>query len=103
MGNLQPTRRQLEVLRAFGAVVGAGVGKIAHRKVESGIERQAEETIPIGGAGLIVVYEPKHADVIEAAVKRAIKQVVGEATDSHVKAVKAALSDASAKMAAGGT
>jgi arylsulfatase len=92
----------LLVATAVGAVVGAGVGRIAQRKVESGIEKQAQETIPIGGAGLIVVYEHKHADVIEAAVKRAIKKVVGEATDSHIKAVKAALADASEKMAADG-
>jgi uncharacterized membrane protein len=91
----------LLVATAVGAIVGAGVGKIAHRKVESGIEKQAEETIPIGGAGLIVVYEHKHANVIEAAVTRAIKKAIGEATDSHLKAVKAALADASAKMAAG--
>jgi arylsulfatase len=92
----------LLVATAVGAVVGAGVGRIAQRKVESGTEKQAQETIPIGGAGLIVVYEHKHADVIEAAVKRAIKKVVGEATDSHIKAVKAALADASEKMAADG-
>jgi len=92
----------LLVATAVGAVIGAGVGKIAHKKVESGIEKQAEETIPIGGAGLIVVYEHKHADVIEAAVTRAIKKAIGEATDSHVKAVKAALADASAKMSESG-
>ena len=92
----------LLVATAVGAVIGAGVGKIAHKKVESGIEKQAEETIPIGGAGLIVVYDHQHAEVIEAAVTRAIKKAIGEATDSHVKAVKAALADASAKMAASG-
>jgi uncharacterized membrane protein len=86
---------------AVGAVVGAGVGKIAHRKVESALEAQAEQTIPIGGAGLIVVYDHRHAEAIEAAVTRAIKKVVGEATGSHVKAVKEALADASAKMNAG--
>jgi len=85
---------------AVGAIVGAGIGKIAHRKVESALEAQAEETIPIGGAGLIVVYDEKHGETIAGAVTRAIKKVVGEATDSHVKAVKAALADASAKMAA---
>ncbi len=90
----------LLVATAVGAIVGAGVGKIAHRKVESALEAQAEETIPIGGAGLIVVYDHKHAETIEAAVTRPIKKVVGEATDSHVKAVKGALADASAKMAA---
>ena len=90
----------LLVATAVGAVIGAGVGKIAHRKVESALEAQAEETIPIGGAGLIVVYDHRHAAAIEAAVTRAIKRVVGEATDSHVKAVKAALADASTKMSA---
>ena len=85
---------------AVGAILGAGVGKIAHRKVESALEAQAEETIPIGGAGLIVVYDHDHAAAIERAVKRPVKKVIGEATDSHVKAVKAALADASAKMAA---
>ena len=90
------------VATAVGAIIGAGVGKIAHKKVETALEAQAEQTIPIGGAGLIVVYDHKHAETVEAAVERAIKKVTGEATDSHLKAVKAALADASAKMAAGG-
>jgi uncharacterized membrane protein len=92
----------LLVATAVGVVVGAGVGKIAERKVESALEAQAQETIPIGGAGLIVVYEHEHTAVVEAAVTRAIKKVIGEATDSHVKAVKGALADASAKMNADG-
>ena len=90
------------VATAVGAIIGAGVGKIAHKKVETALEAQAEQTIPIGGAGLIVVYEHKHAETVETAVTRAIKKVIGEATDSHLKAVKAALADASAKMAASG-
>jgi uncharacterized membrane protein len=92
----------LLVATAVGAVIGAGVGKLAQRKTETALEAQAEETIPIGGAGLIVVYEHEHTAVVEAAVTRAIKKVIGEATDSHVKAVKGALADASAKMSAGG-
>lgn len=91
----------LLVATAVGAIVGAGVGKIAHRKIESTLEAQAEETIPIGGAGLIVIYDHKHAEAVEAAVKRPVKKVIGEATDSHIKAVKAALADASVKMAGG--
>ena len=90
----------LLVATAVGAVIRAGVGKVVHKKVESTLEQQAEETIPIGGAGLIVVYDHKHAAAVEAAVTRPIKKVIGEATDSHVKAVKAALADASAKMSA---
>jgi uncharacterized membrane protein len=88
------------VATAVGAVVGAGAGKVAHKKMETQIEQQAEETIPIGGAGLIVIYDHEHAEVVEASVTRAIKKVIGESTDSHVKAVKAAMADASAKMAA---
>ena len=84
---------------AVGAVIGAGVGKVAHKKMETKLEEQAEQTIPIGGAGLIVVYDHEHAEAVEAAVTRPVKKVIGEATDSHVKAVKAAMADASAKMA----
>ena len=98
----RPLRASVLVATAVGAIIGAGVGKIAHKKVETALEAQAEQTIPIGGAGLIVVYDHKHAETVEAAVERAIKKVIGEATDSHLKAVKAALADASAKMAAGG-
>ena len=90
------------VATAVGAVIGAGVGKVAHKKMETQIEQQAEQTIPIGGAGLIVIYDHQHAEVVEASVTRPIKKVIGEATDSHVKAVKAALADASGKMAADG-
>ena len=88
------------VATAVGAVIGAGVGKVVHRRMESTLEAQAEQTIPIGGAGLMVVYDHEHAAAVEAAVSRAIKKVVGEATGSHIKAVKAALQDASTKMAA---
>jgi uncharacterized membrane protein len=93
----------LLVATAVGAVVGAGVGKVAQGKVETALEAQAQATIPIGGAGLIVVYDHKHAEAIEAAVTRAVKKVIGEATDSHLEAVKAALADASAKMSAPGS
>ena len=33
---------------AAGAVIGAGVGKVAHRKIEAGIKESAEGSIPIG-------------------------------------------------------
>ena len=84
---------------AIGAVVGAGAGKVLHKKTGSKIEQAAGETIPIGGAGLIVAYKHDHADVVEPAVTRAIKKVVGEAEGRHVEALKGALADAQAKMA----
>ncbi len=65
-------------------------------------EQTAEETIPIGGAGLIVAYPHKAAGKVEPAVTRAIKHEVGEAEGHHVKALKGALAEAQQKMAAEG-
>jgi arylsulfatase len=84
---------------AIGAAVGAVGGKALHRKIGSGIEKMAEETIPIGGAGLIVAYPLSAADKVEPAVTRALQKVVGEAEGHHVKALKGALADAQQKMA----
>ena len=87
---------------AIGAAVGAVGGKALHKKIGSGIEKMAEETIPIGGAGLIVAYPHSAAEKVEPAVTRAVQKVVGEAEGNHVKALKGALADAQKKMAEGG-
>ncbi len=87
---------------AIGAAVGAVAGKGLHKKTGSKIEEAAGETIPLGGAGLIVAYKREDAEVVEAAVTRAVKQVVGEADGRHVAALKEALADAQQKMAAEG-
>jgi uncharacterized membrane protein len=84
---------------AIGAAIGAGAGKVLHKKTGSKIEEEAGKTIPVGGAGLIVAYKHDYADTIEPAVTRAIKKVVGEAEGRHVEALKGALADAQAKMA----
>ena len=84
---------------AIGAALGAVGGKGLHNKTESKIEQQAGETIPIGGAGLIVAYHREVADQVEPAVTRAVKRAIGEAEGSHVKALKGALADAQKKMA----
>ncbi len=85
---------------AIGAAIGAGAGKLLHHKAADKLGEQAGETIPIGGAGLIVAYPHEHAEAVEAAVTRAVKRVVGEAEGSHVKALKGAIADAQQKMAA---
>ena len=74
-------------------------GKLLHKRTGSKIEEAAGETIPIGGAGLIVAYPRSAAEKVEPAVTRAITKVVGEAEGHHVKALKAALADAQQKMA----
>ena len=84
---------------AIGAALGAGGGELLHHKTADKIGEQAGETIPIGGAGLIVVYSRSEADKVEPAVTRAVQQVKGEAEGRHVEAVKGALAEAQKKMA----
>ena len=85
---------------AIGAAMGAATGKLLHRRTKNKLEQQAGETIPLGGAGLIVAYPHSAAGKVEPAVTRAIKKVVGEAEGHHVKALKAAVTDAQQKMTA---
>jgi len=84
---------------AIGAAVGAGVGKAASSKVKSQIEHEAADTIPWGGAGVIIAYPRSSADEVDKAVSHALKKVVGEAEGKKVKALKAALADAQEQMA----
>ncbi len=108
---------------AVGAAIGAGAGKLLHRKTAGKLEEQAGATIPVGGAGLIVAYPhsaaaPRSARTIpvggaglivayphsaaakvKPAVTRALTKAVGEAEGHHVKALKGAIADAQQKMA----
>jgi uncharacterized membrane protein len=83
---------------AIGAALGAGAGELLHHKTADKIGEQAGETIPIGGAGLIVIYSKPEAGKVEPAVTRAVERAKGEADGRHVQAVKAALADAQQKM-----
>jgi len=83
---------------AVGAALGAVGGGALHKKIGSQVEKMAEATIPIGGAGLIVAYPRSAAEKVEPVVTRAIQKVVGEAEGHHVKALKGALADAQQKM-----
>lgn len=88
---------------AVGAALGAAAGKLLHHRTASKLQEQAGQTIPIGGAGLIVAYPRSAAGKVEPAVTRAIKKVIGQAEGHHVQALKAAISDAQQKMAADNT
>jgi uncharacterized membrane protein len=85
---------------AVGAALGAAGGKLLHHKTAAKLEKQAGETIPIGGAGLILAYPHSAAGKVEPAVTRAIKKAVGQAEGHHVQALKGAIADAQQKMAA---
>ena len=76
------------------------LGKAASSKVKSQVERQAAETIPWGGAGLIVAYPRSSSDEVDGLATHALKKVVGEAEGTKVKALKAGLADAQANMSA---
>lgn len=84
---------------AIGAAMGAGAGKLLHRRTASKLEEQAGATIPIGGAGLILAYPHSAAAKVEPSATRAVKKVVGEAEGHHVHALKGALADAQKQMA----
>ncbi len=83
---------------AIGAALGAVAGKALHGRTANKLEEQVGETIPIGGAGLIVAYHREVAEQVEPAVTRAVKRVVGQAEGSHVKALKGAIADAQRKL-----
>ena len=87
---------------AVGAALGAGAGKLLHHQTAEKLGEQAGETIPLGGAGLIVAYSHSEAEKVEAAVKRPVQKAIGEAEGSHVKALKGALADAQQKMTSQG-
>ena len=86
---------------AIGAALGAGAGELLHHKAADKIGEQAGETIPLGGAGLIVAYSQSEAEKVEPAVTRAVKKVDRRGRGRHVEALKGALADAQQKMAEG--
>ena len=71
---------------------------MAHSKVKSKVEEQAESTIPWGGAGLIVAYPSSSGPDVDAAVTHALKKAVGEAAGKKVEALKTALADPQENM-----
>lgn len=85
---------------AIGAAAGGLLGGLAHSRVKSKLEQQAFDTIPYGGAGLIIAYPRSSADAIDNAVSRALKKAVGEAEGGRVDALKKAMAEAQQKMQA---
>ena len=86
------------VATAVGAVVGGALGDLARHEVKKKIEDQAFDTIPFGGAGLIVAYPRSSAQGIDKAVTNALKKAVGEADGKKLDALKQALAQAQEEM-----
>jgi len=72
---------------AVGAAMGAAGGGLLHHEVAGKLGEQARETIPLGGAGLIVAYSHSEAKIAPS-VTLAVQKTVGEAEGSHVQALK---------------
>ncbi len=88
----------LLIATAVGAVVGGALGDLAHHEVKKKIEQQAFDTIPFGGAGLIVAYPRSSAEGVDKAVTNALKKAVGEAEGKKLDALKEALAKAQNEM-----
>ncbi len=83
---------------AVGAAVGGALGGLAHHEIKKKIEQQAFDTIPFGGAGLIVAYPRSSADGVDKAVTNALKKAVGEAEGKKLESLKKALAEAQEEM-----
>jgi arylsulfatase len=79
---------------AAGAAVGGALGALAHHEVTRKLEQQAFDTIPYGGAGLIVAYPRSSAQGVDQAVTHSLKKAVGEAEGKKLDALKQALAEA---------
>jgi len=88
----------LLIATAVGAVVGGALGDLAHHEVKRRIEEQAFDTIPFGGAGLIVAYPRSSAERVDQAVSRSLKKAVGEADGRKLDALKHALAEAQEQL-----
>jgi arylsulfatase len=88
----------LLIATAVGAAVGGALGALAHHEVKEKIEKQAFDTIPFGGAGLIVAYPRSSAEQVDQAVTRSVKTAVGEADGKKLAALKQALAEAQAQI-----
>jgi arylsulfatase len=88
----------LLIATAAGAAFGGALGALAHHEVKKKIEQQAFDTIPYGGAGLIIAYPHSSADQVDRAVTRSLKKAIGEADGKKLAALKRALANAQAEM-----
>lgn len=88
----------LLIATAAGAAIGGALGALAHHEVTRKLEEQAFDTIPFGGAGLIVAYPRSSAERVEQAVTHSLKTAVGEADGKRLDALKQALAAAQEEM-----
>jgi uncharacterized membrane protein len=86
---------------AVGAAAGAVLGKVARKRMESGIGDKMDEALPPGSAGIIAIYE--HTDVaeVESALSNSIRSSTAQIDKASAKELKSGLEEASAGLGGG--
>jgi uncharacterized membrane protein len=84
---------------AVGAAAGAVLGKVARKRMESGIGEKMDDALPPGSAGIIAIYEHEDADVVTDALGNSIRSSVSQIDKASAKELKAGLEEASAGLA----
>ncbi len=83
---------------AVGAGLGAVAGKLARKRLESGIGEKMDDALPPGSAGIIAIYEHDDADAAAGALKNSVRKSIVQIDKASAKELKAGLEEASAGL-----
>ena len=83
---------------AVGAGVGAIAGKLARKRLETGIGEKMDDALPPGSAGIIAIYEHDDAEAVAAALHNSIRSSIAQIDKASAKELKAGLEEASAGL-----
>ena len=83
---------------AVGAGLGAVTGKLARKRLESGIAEKMDDALPPGSAGIIAVYEHDDTSAVEDALQNSIRKSIAQIDKASAKELKAGLEEASAGL-----
>ena len=84
---------------AVGAAGGAILGKVARKRLESGIGEKMDDALPPGSAGIIAIFDHDDADAVAAALGNNIRSSTAQIDKASAKELKAGLEQASAGLA----
>ena len=76
---------------AVGAAAGGIMGKVARKRLESGIGDKMDDALPPGTAGIIAIYEHSDADAVSGALENSIRSSVSQIDKASEKELKAGL------------
>ena len=70
---------------AIGAGLGAVAGKLARKRLESGIGEKMDDALPPGSAGIIAIYEHGDADAVAGALGNSIRSSIAQIDKASAK------------------